>query len=114
MGLRLEGIETDRTRSDLETLFLGLCRRYGIPAPEVNVKLGRWEADFLWRSQNLVVETDSWTYHRGSIAFQDDHARDLDLRAAGYTVLHFSELQLEEEPERVIEDLTRALVLARR
>jgi very-short-patch-repair endonuclease len=109
MGLRLEGIETDRTRSDLETLFLEICRRHRIPPPEVNVKLGRWEVDFLWRSRRLVVEVDSWAYHRGSVAFEDDHARDLDLRAAGYTVLRFSDKQLEEEPGRVVADVTRAL-----
>jgi very-short-patch-repair endonuclease len=109
MGLRLDGIESDRSRSDLETLFLDLCRRYRLPLPEVNVKLGRWEVDFLWRAKRLVVETDSWTYHRGSVAFEDDHARDLDLRAAGYTVLRFTDRQMEEEPGRVVADVTRAL-----
>jgi very-short-patch-repair endonuclease len=109
MGLRLDGVGTDGTRSDLEALFLDLCRRYRLPPPEVNAKLGRWEVDFLWRSQRLVVETDSWTYHRGSVAFEDDHARDLDLRAAGYTVLRFTDRQLEEEPGRVVADVARAL-----
>jgi very-short-patch-repair endonuclease len=48
-------------------------------------------------------------YHRGSTAFEDDHARDLDLRAAGYTVLRFTDRQLEEEPGRVAADVARAL-----
>lgn len=112
MGHRLDGVESDRTRSDLETYFLELCRRRRFPTPEVNVKLGDWEVDFLRRSSRLVVEIDSWTYHRGSVAFQDDHARDLDLRAAGYRVLRYTELQLEEEPRRVAADVARALKLA--
>ena len=93
MGYRLDGVESDGTRSDLETLFLTLCARCDFPRPEVNVKLGAWEVDFLWRSHDLVVETDLWSYHRGSVAFEDDHARDLDLRAAGYTVLRFTDRQ---------------------
>jgi very-short-patch-repair endonuclease len=109
MGLRLDGVESDRSRSDLEKDFLELCHRHGLPAPEVNVKLGRWEVDFLWRDQRLVVETDSFAYHRGSVAFEDDHARDLDLRGEGFTVLRFSERQLNEEPGRVVEDVARAL-----
>jgi very-short-patch-repair endonuclease len=109
MGLRLEGVESDRSRSDLESYFLELCRRHRLPAPEVNVKLGSWEVDFLWRERRLVVETDSFAYHRGSVAFEDDHARDLDLRAAGFTVLRFSERQLEEKPGRVVADVARAL-----
>jgi hypothetical protein len=110
-GHHLEGVESDRTRSDLESLFLDLIHphRDRIPSPEVSIKLGRWTVDFLWRRQRVVVETDYWTYHRGSVAWQDDHARDLDLRSAGYTVLRFTDLQLENEPERVIGDIEREL-----
>jgi very-short-patch-repair endonuclease len=111
-GHHLEGVESDRTRSDLEALFLAICRRYCLPPPEVNVKLGRWTVDFLWRRQCVVVETDFWSYHRGSVAFENDHARDLDLRSTGYTVLRFTDLQLEKEPDRVAADLRRALRLA--
>ena len=113
-GLRLDGIETDRTRSDLESAFLVLFANHGIAAPEVNPKLGRYEVDFLWREERLVVEADSWTYHRGSVAFEDDHARDLDLRAAGYTVLRFTDKQLDTEPERVAADVRKELGAARR
>jgi very-short-patch-repair endonuclease len=108
-GLRLDGVESDRTRSDLEIAFLDLYRRHRLPLPEVNVKLGRWEVDFLWRDQHLVVEADSYLYHRGSVAFEDDHARDLDLRQLGFTVLRFTEAQLEHEPERVAADVAAAL-----
>jgi very-short-patch-repair endonuclease len=108
-GHRLKGVESDRTRSDLESLFLALVERHGLPRPEVNVKLGRWEVDFLWRAERLVVETDFFAYHRGSVAFEDDHARDLDLRAAGYAVLRFTDRQLEDEAGRVVADIREAL-----
>jgi very-short-patch-repair endonuclease len=78
----------------------------------VNVRLGRWEVDFLWRDERLIVETDFWGYHRGSVAFHTfhtDHARDLDLRAAGYAVRRFTDRQLEAEPGRVAGDVARAL-----
>ena len=109
--VRLKGAESRRTRSDLEDLFLALIARYHhrIPPPEANVKLGRWEVDFLWRPHRLVVEIDSFAYHRGSVAFHDDHARNLDLRQRGFTVLRFDERQLEEEPERVVADVARGL-----
>ncbi|HEX6782617.1 MAG TPA: DUF559 domain-containing protein [Solirubrobacterales bacterium] len=112
-GHRLEGIESDRTRSDLEALFLAIVRRYRLPQPEVNVRLGRFEVDFLWRPQRLIVETDSWTYHRGSAAFYADGERDLELRQRGYTVLRFTDRQLEGEPGRVAADVRRELDAAR-
>jgi len=108
-GHRLDGIETDRTRSDLEAAFLALFAAHRIPQPEVNPKLGPYEVDFLWRAQRLVVEADTFNYHRGSVAFADDHQRDLELRAAGYTVLRFTDQQLEAEPERVVADVAAAL-----
>jgi len=106
-GYRLKHLTSDRTRSDLESLFLEIVRRYRLPHPEVNVKLGRWTVDFLWRTERVVVETDFFTYHRGSVAFEDDHARDL--RSAGYAVLRFTDVQLEDEPGRVAADVARAL-----
>jgi very-short-patch-repair endonuclease len=105
-------VETDRTRSDLERDFLGLCRRHRIPAPEVNVKVGRWTVDFLWRRQRVAVETDFYDYHRGRIAFQDDHERDLDLRRHGFDVHRFSEEQVNDRPAEVAADLRDALGLA--
>ena len=107
-GYRLE-IETDGTRSDPEADFLRLCRRYRLPAPEVNVRVGRWTVDFLWRSQRVAVETDSYGYHRGSIAFEDDHARDLDLHALGIDVRRFTWRQIESQPDRVVVAVRQAL-----
>jgi very-short-patch-repair endonuclease len=107
--MKLDGVETDRTRSDLESAFLALFAAHRIPPPEVNPKLGRYEVDFLWRSHKLVVEADTWTYHRGSVAFEDDHERDLELRRQGYAVHRFTDEQLENEPGRVVADIREAL-----
>jgi len=101
-----------RTRSDLEADFLRLCRRHRLPPPEVNVRIGPYLVDFLWRERRFVVETDSYLYHRGEAAFQDDRARDLELMRRGFEVLRLSELQLEEEPSQVVEALAMRLALA--
>jgi very-short-patch-repair endonuclease len=99
----------DRTRSDLEKLFLRLCRAHGISAPEVNVDVGGLEVDFLWRSHRAVVETDGYRYHRGRIAFKNDRDRDLRLVELGFRVLRFSDAQLEDEPTRVASGVHRLL-----
>jgi very-short-patch-repair endonuclease len=111
-GLALGAAKTDRTRSDLERDFLRLCRRHSIPAPEVNVEVGRWTVDFLWRRERVAVETDFYGYHRGRIAFQDDRQRDLDLRRLGFAVRRFSERQVNEHGAEVAADLREALGLA--
>jgi very-short-patch-repair endonuclease len=103
-----EGRETGRTRSDLELRFLRLCRRHGLPEPEVNVPIGHFTVDFFWRERGLVVETDSYRTHSGSQAFLDDRERDNELMEHGFDVLRFTDLRIGAEPAAVA-----ALVRAR-
>lgn len=104
------GLEAhERTRSELEHLFLRLCERQGLPAPEVNVRIGPRIVDFLWRERRLVVETDGYRYHRGSQAFEDDHDRDLDLRTRGYDIVRLTYRQVTETPERAAAAIRDAL-----
>lgn len=107
-GYRVPGVERRRTRSDLEDDFHAFCRRHGLPRPEVNVKIGRFEVDFVWRDAQVAVETDDFRYHRGSVAFEDDHARDLELRRRGFAVRRFTGRQIEEQPDLVAADLRTA------
>ncbi len=111
-GYRLDAAttrRTRRTRSDLELAFLRLWARHGIRRPEVNVRVGGWTVDFLWRAERVAVETDFYAYHRGSVAFEDDHRRDLDLRGAGFAVRRYTDRQLEDSPAAVVADLRAAL-----
>jgi very-short-patch-repair endonuclease len=109
LGLGLGEIKTDRTRSELERYFLRLCRRYGLPIPEVNVLIDGMTVDFLWRDASLIVETDSYATHGGTVAFENDRERDLRLRRLGYSVHHFTEQQLASKPQAIIEDVVSAL-----
>lgn len=98
-----------RTRSDLERDFLLLCGRYRLPRPEVNVPIGPYLVDFLWREERLAVETDSYRYHRGEVAFHDDRVRELELMRLGYHVLRLSEVQIDDAPKDVAEVLEAEL-----
>ncbi len=110
LGLALgEEAETDRTRSELERRFLRLCRSHGLPRPEVNVRVGPFLVDFLWRPQRLIIEVDGYRYHRGRQAFEDDRARDLELRRLGHEVVRLTQRQIGEGEEEVV-SAVRALL----
>ena len=96
---------TKRTRSDLELLFLALCDDHGLPRPLVNHRIHGHLVDFFFADHRLAVETDSWEYHRGSVAMEDDHARDLALRAHGIETRRYTGAQLERAPDAVAADL---------
>jgi hypothetical protein len=100
---------TKRTRSDLELLFLGLCKDHDLPRPLVNHRVHGHRVDFFFRDQRVAVETDSWEYHRGSVAMEEDHERDLELRAHGVEIRRYTGDQLEATPDGVVADLREAL-----
>ncbi|HJZ38074.1 MAG TPA: DUF559 domain-containing protein [Solirubrobacterales bacterium] len=101
-----------RSRSDLELFFLALCECHGLPRPLVNHRVHGYRVDFFFADERVAVETDTWTYHRGSVAFEDDHARDLGLRAHRITTRRYTDDQLEAASDAVVADLREALGLA--
>jgi very-short-patch-repair endonuclease len=100
-----------RTRSELEELMLGLCRRAGLPQPEINQKIEGYEADFVWREPRLIVETDSWGAHGTRSAFEWDRRRDAEHTTAGWRVVRVTIRRLEEEPDAVAEQLRLLLAV---
>jgi very-short-patch-repair endonuclease len=84
----------DVTRSELERMFISLCRRRRFPQPEVNTRIGPYEADFLWRDRRLIVETDGIRHHGNRAAFESDRGRDAFLQSRGYRVLRFTHRQV--------------------
>jgi very-short-patch-repair endonuclease len=109
VGTDALGPEPDLTRSELERLFLKLCRRRRLPRPEVNVRVGPYEVDFLWRDRRMIVETDGFEYHRSRAAFEADRARDATLQGLGYRVLRVTYRQVRESPAAVVASL-RAVI----
>jgi very-short-patch-repair endonuclease len=91
------------TRSELERLFLDLCRDKGLPAPAVNVWVEGFEVDALWADRRLVVELDGYAFHGDRSAFERDRLRDAELQLAGYRVLRVTYRRLRAEPVEVAE-----------
>ena len=94
-----------RTKSRLEEAFVLLCERHSVPPPEVNVWAAGWQVDALWFDRKVAVELDGRVAHDTSFRLEEDHRRDLELRAAGYTVLRYTWRQVTQQPELVLADL---------
>ena len=98
------------TRSKAEKAMLKLIRDSGLPMPEVNVRFGPYEPDFVWRSHHLIVELDSYGFHGGPKAYQKDSEKDLFYRDAGFDVIRLTRAHVVYEPMRVLVRLVQALV----
>ncbi|MDQ2622439.1 MAG: DUF559 domain-containing protein [Actinomycetota bacterium] len=97
VGLWVPGIE--RTRSLLEALFLLGWAQRDSRLPEVNVLVGRFEVDFFWRKERVVVETDGKAYHDHEIARRRDAKKDAWLRSQGCTVIRLGYREVDQEME---------------
>ncbi len=70
------------TRSGWEDTFLPFCERFGLPRPLINTKVLGYEADSYFEAERLIVELDSWEFHRDREAFERDRDRDADMLMA--------------------------------
>jgi very-short-patch-repair endonuclease len=95
-------VSVHMTESELEALFLELCRDHHIPLPQCQFPVPPYRADFVWHDVGLIVETDGRDPHDGYIAFKDDRVRDRYLKAAtGYEVIHFTYEEVVHEAATV-------------
>ncbi len=92
-----EWAEPEPTKNEFEQALRNLCREYGLPLPSQNVVLLGYEVDAFWEP-NLVVELDSWEWHRTRRSFEEDRRKAAALETAGCRVLRFTWSQVKGEP----------------
>jgi very-short-patch-repair endonuclease len=98
-----------RTRSDVEAAFLQLCLDHGLPRPHVNRINNGAERDFRFPDHRLIVEVDSYTFHRDRRAFTNDRARDRDALRRGHRTARFTAVEIASAPTAIAQEL-RALL----
>ncbi|WP_028068155.1 DUF559 domain-containing protein [Solirubrobacter soli] len=102
IGLYIAGSAGTKSRN--EDAFLTLLQLAGFPEPLVNVELAGEEADCHWPEHKLVVEVDG-PGHRRPTARRTDRRKDEAWHAAGYTVLRFTDTDINERPSDVLSRL---------
>ncbi len=96
-------------QSGLERAFRHLVRAYGLPQPQYNVYIEGELVDVVWPEHRLIVEVDGFKWHRGKRAFGNDRRRDRLLIRAGWTVVRFTDDQVDEDPAGVAAELSELL-----
>jgi very-short-patch-repair endonuclease len=98
-----------KTRSPLEDFFARFYESRQLPMPAFNVTVLGHEVDALWPREKLIVEADSYKFHRHRAAFERDRRRDTERQAAGYRVLRVTHRRLAEDSESLAVEI-RALL----
>jgi predicted transcriptional regulator of viral defense system len=104
------------TLNELEEAFLAICRRAGVPDPQVNewVDFGDGEppvwVDFVWREQRVIVETDGRAVHGTRQARERDPRRDQRALLAGWRPVRATWRQVMRRPGELERALPRLVV----
>jgi hypothetical protein len=101
-----EGGPTD---SPFEDDFSGYCKKYGLPRPLTNVYVAGKRRDAWFPNERLIVELDSWLFHRDRDAFENDRERDAHALQAGIPTLRITWERIEATPDREADRLRRIL-----
>ena len=96
-------------RSGLEARVLGRLRAAGVPEPSVNVLVAGELVDFHWPAQHVILEVDSWRYHRSRRSFEDDRRRANTFALAGEMLLRVTDRRIERDADGFIAEVIAAL-----
>lgn len=94
----LIGLPGTPTRSGWEDEFPTFCAAHGLPAPVMGVPMCGYIVDALFVAEGVIVELDSWRFHKDRIAFETDRERDAETLARGLVTIRVTEERLDERP----------------
>jgi Protein of unknown function (DUF559) len=114
---RVVDFADERAESPLESAARVVFAEAGLEPPELQVTIhGAQEqepfaarVDFLWREQKVIAEADGLVKYNDRVDLLKERERDHQLRAAGYTVVHFTWQEIFQAKETVIERVRNAL-----
>lgn len=106
---RLLRAASDGTRSEAERILARLLKGAGITGWRANQVIAGYEVDFVFVGPRVVLEADGLAYHSDADDFHRDRVRQNAITLAGWTVLRFSWMELNEHPERVVAEIKRAI-----
>lgn len=90
------------TRSGLEDILIPWLQRHGLPIPIINTQVNGFEVDALFPHHQVILELDSWKYHKGHPQSLADRERDAHHLSFGYPTVRVTEDRLtEHEAERL-------------
>jgi hypothetical protein len=96
-------------RAGWEDDFPAFCATHGLPIPVMGAAIGGYIVDAVFLPQNVIVELDSWEFHKDRIAFETDRERDAETLALGFRTIRITWGRLHAYPRQEAARLRKIL-----
>lgn len=90
----------DPTRSEFERRFPPFCKRHKLPVPRMNANVAGYEVDALFVAERVIVELDSWEFHKDRRSFERDRERDAATLHADHVTVRLTWQRFRFEPSK--------------
>lgn len=102
-----ERVDSAKVESVLERRILRTIRASDLPNPKLQYQFMSYRLDMAYPQFRIGIEVDGYAFHSDRDKFDSDRARDNALRAAGWTIVHFTANTPESEVLNVLKRLIR-------
>jgi predicted transcriptional regulator of viral defense system len=86
----LIGLDGTPPRSGWEDEFPVFCAESDLPVPIMGARVCGYIVDALFPAEKVIVELDSWEYHKDPVAFETDRERDVVTLAHGFVTVRIT------------------------
>ena len=87
------------TRSELEDTFKHFGQTCNLPPFQTNVVVHGYVVDVYFDRERVIVELDSWQFHKDRRAFEADRTRDADALSHGIPTVRITHERMQQDPE---------------
>jgi very-short-patch-repair endonuclease len=102
------------TQSDLEDKFVAFCERFGIKVPELQFPMDGRVLDAFYPEEGVIVELDSWQFHKDRGTFERDREKDAEATANGLLTVRITDERMDHDDVREAHRLQAILETRRR
>jgi very-short-patch-repair endonuclease len=97
------------THSELEDKFVAFLKRFEIKMPELQFPMDGRILDAFYPEEGVIVELDSWQFHRDRATFERDREKDALAAANGLITVRITDDRLEQAAEAEARRLQKIL-----
>ncbi len=90
-------------------MFVSFLERFDLPMPELNYHMDGRVVDAFYRREGVIVELDSFRFHKTRAVFERDRKTDAEATARGLATIRITDARMKGAAEEEAANLAATL-----